>query len=138
MRSREAVFYFSVAEVLFLYSLCGWSCDSPGLLQLHTVQSISMTGPSCTRRKLGTHWDVQAGKLSTLYALKLMQRCCEDIRTWMRGNFLKLNGRKTEVAPPRLTSAAEEDFAAWCDGWRLPHCCSHISEEPWGQCLTPT
>ena len=26
-----------------------------------------------------------------------MQRCCEDIRTWMRGNFLKLNDSKAEV-----------------------------------------
>ena len=26
-----------------------------------------------------------------------LQRCCEDIRTWMRGNFPKLNDSKTEV-----------------------------------------
>ena len=26
-----------------------------------------------------------------------LEKCCHDIRTWMRTNFLKLNGGKTEV-----------------------------------------
>ena len=30
-------------------------------------------------------------------AIGRLQRCCEDIRTWMRGNFLKVNDSKTEV-----------------------------------------
>lgn len=30
-------------------------------------------------------------------AIGRLEQCCKDIRTWMRGNFLKLNDAKTEV-----------------------------------------
>ena len=30
-------------------------------------------------------------------AIGRLERCCEDIRAWMRSNFLKLNDAKTEV-----------------------------------------
>ena len=30
-------------------------------------------------------------------AIGRLEKCCHDIRTWMRSNFLKLNDGKTEV-----------------------------------------
>ena len=52
-------------------------------------------------------------------AIGRLEKCCHDIHTWMRRNFLKLNDDKTEVLLIGSRQQFVEDRPAWGDCWRV-------------------